>query len=352
MKLFIILFTFLTINLAGQSLLELKVDVAFLASDLLEGRSSGTQGEALAADYIIERFGNLGLLPMGENHQWTQSFEFQEMLNPHVVSSDSSKLIAGKNVIGYLDNGAAKTIVIGAHYDHLGYMHSGSRYTGGEAIHNGADDNASGVAAMLYAAEYLKKGAYNDFNFLFIAFSGEEYGLFGSKYFTNNPTINLDQIALMINLDMVGRLNKENTLVINGAGTSPIWKPLFEQVKGGLNIKTTDSGIGPSDHTSFYLVQIPAIHLFTGQHLDYHKPSDDAMLINYVGLKDICDFMMRCIENIDPGQEIKFTETKDTEERKASKFTVSLGVMPDYTHSGEGMRIDGVLEGRVGEKAG
>ncbi len=338
--------------LNAQSLLDLKVDVAFLASDLLEGRSSGSVGEALASDYIINRFNEIGLSPAGENNTWTQHFEFPEVLNVHGTTSESDKLIKGNNVIGLIQNHAKKTIILGAHYDHLGYTHSGSRYTGGEAIHNGADDNASGVAAMLYVAEYLHKHKVEDFNYLFIAFSGEEYGLFGSKYFTQSPTIVLGDVACMINLDMVGRMNKENTLVVNGVGTSPIWKPLLEEVKENLNITTTESGIGPSDHTSFYLKDIPVVHLFTGQHMDYHKPSDDPFLVNYLGLEEVSKFITRLIMNMDAEAEIQFTKTKDNEERKAAKFKVSLGVMPDYTYSGEGMRIDGVIEGRTAQEAG
>ena len=353
MKQFALIICLLPLYLTGQSILDLKVDVGFLASDMLEGRSSGTNGEQLASEYIAKRFADIGLTPKGDDYSWFQNFEFKESLNPHATDTSEAKQLSGSNVIGYLDNGSPRTIVIGAHYDHLGYSHSGSRYTGGEAIHNGADDNASGVASMIYVAEHLKKNKFDNYNYLFIAFSGEEYGLFGSKYFTKNSTIDLSGVACMINMDMVGRLNKENTLVINGAGTSPVWKPLFEEVKEGLNIQTTDSGIGPSDHTSFYLVEIPAIHLFTGQHMDYHKPSDDAMLVNYSGLEEISEFIIRLVDNLDPSSDIEFTKTKDNTERTAARFKVSLGVMPDYTYSkGDGMRIDGVIEGRAAEKAG
>ncbi len=177
-------------------------------------------------------------------------------------------------------------------------------------------------------------------------------GLFGSKFYVQNPTVELSSINYMINLDMVGRLNSEKVIVINGAGTSPMWKDAFPKIKTELSIKTTDSGIGPSDHTSFYLNDIPAIHFFTGQHGDYHKPADDSELVNYEGIYMISNFIAYLIEELNGDKEIAFTKTKDeTQGKKAASFKVTLGVMPDYVYQGEGMRIDGVIDGRPAANA-
>jgi hypothetical protein len=331
--------------------LDVMVDVVYLSSDLLEGRSTGTPGEQMAADYISKRFRELGLVPMGTEGTYFQPFDFNYKSNPHVEGDGEKR--TGKNVVAYLDNGAKNTVVIGAHYDHLGHGDFGSRYTEGPAIHNGADDNASGVASVLYLAEKLKSEGPKNNNYLFLAFSGEEMGLYGSKFFVNNPTIDVSSINYMVNMDMVGRLNDENVVVINGAGTSPIWKETFEKISSDLSIKTSDSGIGPSDHTSFYLNDIPSIHFFTGQHTDYHTPADDSELINYEGIVTISEFIYDLISKIDKKGKIEFTKTKDeSESKKAAAFKVTLGVMPDYVYQGEGMRIDGVMEGRPAEVAG
>jgi hypothetical protein len=158
----------------------------------------------------------------------------------------------------------------------------------------------------------------------------------------------------MLNMDMVGRLNEENVLVINGVGTSPAWKPFLEGTnEQNLKLTTTESGFGPSDHTSFYLQDLPVLHFFTGQHTDYHKPSDDSELINYDGIVKVSDFIMDLISDLDGKGKLEFTKTKDENEgRRASSFKVSLGVIPDYTYSGTGMRIDGATEGRAGHSAG
>ncbi len=158
----------------------------------------------------------------------------------------------------------------------------------------------------------------------------------------------------MINMDMVGRLNEEKVLAINGAGTSPMENPTIEKIKvGGITATTTDSGVGPSDHTSFYLKDLPVLHFFTGQHSQYHKPVDDAALINFEGLNRVGDYIIALIEDLDGAGKLAFTKTKDESQgRQASSFKVTLGVMPDYVHSGEGMRVDSVIEDRAGAKAG
>lgn len=260
----------------------------------------------------------------------------------------------GNNVIGYLDNKAAFTVVIGAHYDHLGYGGSGSLYRGERAIHNGADDNASGTAALIEMARMLSGSKYKKHNYLFIAFSGEEKGLLGSNYFIKHPTIDKKKIAYMLNMDMVGRLDpKEKTLLIFGSGTSSLWKNALDSAAvDGIKISTKESGIGPSDHTSFYLDSIPVLHFFSGTHSDYHKPSDDEPLINYEGEMSIIKTMMKIIVYADNRGKLDFIKTKDESNTDAPRFKVTLGVVPDYAFEGEGMRIDGVSDNKPASKAG
>jgi Zn-dependent M28 family amino/carboxypeptidase len=330
--------------------LSMKVDLVFLASDYLEGREAGSKGEQMAAQYIAKRFQEIGLKAAGVNGTWYQSFDFVEPSNPHVTTGEDR---VGKNVAAFIDNGAATTVVIGAHFDHLGRGAFGSRYLEGPAIHNGADDNASGTSALIYIAEQLMESTAKSNNYLFLAFSAEELGLLGSKHYVNNPTMDLTKVNYMINMDMVGRLKAEKTLTINGAGTSPVWKESFDKIESGMKVQTTDSGIGPSDHTSFYLKDIPVLHFFTGQHKEYHKPGDDASTINYEGMVAIADYIVDLVELLDDKGKIAFTKTKDEDEsRKAASFKVTLGVMPDYATSGEGMRVDAVLDDRPADKAG
>ena len=334
-----------------QTLVQAKVDVVYLASDYLEGRETGKPGEKLAAEYISARFADLGLMPMGQGDSWYHPFDAKTNANPHV--ENSGEIRKGINVVGFMDNKAAKTIVIGAHYDHLGMGHFGSRHVGDEMIHNGADDNASGVAAMLYIAEYLAKSNLKNNNYLYIAFSGEEMGLYGSKAYVATPTIDLSTINFMMNMDMVGRLNKEKVLSVSGTGTSPVWDALIKKIDvAGIEPSMKPDGIGPSDHTSFYLKDIPVLHFFTGQHQDYHKPSDDSNLINFKGILDVSDFMLEIIKQTNDQEKLAFTKTKSTDDKKVSAFKVTLGIMPDYVYNGKGMRIDAVIGDRPAEKAG
>lgn len=330
---------------------QARIDVVYLASDYLAGREAGTPGEQLAAEYIAHRMEQLGLQPKGDDNSWYQPFAFTYRSHPHAADGEAR---TGKNVIGWLDNGADRTIVIGAHYDHLGEGKFGSLHKGDPAIHNGADDNASGIAALLRIATELRKGRAAHSNYLFIAFSGEEMGLYGSKYFVEHPTIKLTEVAYMLNMDMVGRLNGEKTLAVYGVGTSPTFQPALDALSiAGIRLKTTESGIGPSDHTSFYLKDLPVLHFFTGQHREYHKPSDDVEHINFIGLLEVSDLILALIDQLDSAPKPAFTKTKEeSSDRQAARFKVSLGVMPDYVHDGKGMRVDAVLEDRPAAKAG
>ena len=274
-------------------------------------------------------------------------------INAQVFISDKKR--TGHNVIGYIDNGAANTVILGAHYDHLGYGEDhNSLYTGSTAqIHNGADDNASGIAALIELSKLLKKSKLKNNNYLFIAFSGEEMGLYGSKYFTEHATVDITKVNYMINMDMIGRLNDStHGLTIGGYGTSPVWSELRSVKNKYLKINFDSSGTGPSDHTSFYRKDIPVLFFFTGAHSDYHKPSDDADKINYAGELVILKFIYKVIESSNKKGKLAFTKTRETQAQGRRSFSVSLGIMPDYTFSGTGVRADGISEGKLAEKAG
>jgi hypothetical protein len=330
-------------------------DVSILANDSLNGRKTGSAGEKMAAEYIAKRFENVGLQPKG-TEGYFQKFTYKASKNPHQEAeftsekNDSTK--TAENVIAYIDNKAENTVVIGAHYDHLGMGGEGSLYREGDAIHNGADDNASGVAMMLHLADSLqKKDSPKNNNYLFIAFSGEEEGLLGSNYFVKNPTIDTKKVTYMLNMDMVGRLNTENTLAVYGVGTSPVLKQTVNANAGELKIVENESGVGPSDHTSFYLADIPVLHFFTGQHEDYHKPSDDTEKVNFEGMEMVSNYIFSIIKDLDSQKKLPFRKTKN-ESEVVPDFKVTLGVVPDYLFSGKGMRIDGVSEEKPAQKAG
>jgi hypothetical protein len=329
----------------------LQNNVTFLAADDLEGRAIGTEGEVKAAEYLAKEFEKVGLTPKGTDG-FFQPFTVSKPSNPHeeaVIGTDGAG-ITGRNVVGFLDKKSDKTIVIGAHFDHLGMGGSGSLHRGDSAIHNGADDNASGTAALLALAEILKHEELGS-NVLFIAFSGEENGLWGSNYFVKNPTIDLASVNYMVNMDMVGRLNEEKSLAVYGVGTSPSFPSILDPINSdSLKIVTTESGVGPSDHTSFYLQDLPVLHFFTGQHEDYHKPTDDSEKINYEGLVKVVRYISRVIDQLDTEPKLAFTKTKDSSD--SPRFTVSMGVVPDYMYDGKGMRVDGVSEGKPAQAAG
>lgn len=278
-------------------------------------------------------------------------------LNLKLKVDIGEKSRTGHNVVAYLDNGAASTVVLGAHFDHLGYGEDGNSMlrTGEKLIHNGADDNASGTAALLELAKRLKGSKDKNSNYLFLAFSGEELGLFGSKYFTEHPTVDLATVNYMINMDMVGRLNDStHILTVGGYGTSPQWATVIntQDKKLPFGIKIDSSGSGPSDHTSFYRKDIPVLFFFTGQHKDYHRPSDDADRINYNGELQVINYIESIIDKLNKqNQKLAFLKTRETQV-STSSFKVTMGIMPDYTYPGEGVRADGVTEGRPASKAG
>lgn len=349
-----LLFLFFSLALFSQNGLEqIKTDIELLSSDEMEGRETATKGETFAAGYIASKFASIGLQYVGDNYYW-QDFEYRPRINPHSTKSDTTKAAkTSRNVVGYIDNGAENTIILGAHYDHLGHGDEGSLHAAKDGqIHNGADDNASGVALIIWLADELQKKQYNNSNYLFIAFSGEEKGLLGSNYYAKNPMMPLENVNFMLNFDMVGRLRTDKGLAVNGVGTATEWKGIIEKANSeNLKLILSESGIGPSDHTSFYLQNVPVLHFFTGQHEDYHKPSDDFDKVNFEGVVQVGELVSKIILTSLSEERLNFQKTKE-EKSNTPRFTVTLGVMPDYLYDGEGMRIDGILEDRPAQKAG
>jgi hypothetical protein len=330
---------------------SIQQHIKTLSDDSFQGRGTGTAGEKAAADYIISIFNQLKLQPKGDENTFLQSFPFRQGAHGEGESGTA------KNIVAYLDNGAAATVIVGAHYDHLGIDGQSSSLDANPAnkIHNGADDNASGVAGVLELARYFTANDKQEkTNFLFLCFSGEELGLLGSKYFTEHAPVDLGSVSYMINMDMIGRLDESSkTVLVHGTGTSPVWEPLLAKLKtASLNIKTDSSGTGPSDHTSFYLKDIPVLHFFTGAHSDYHKPSDDWEKINAKGEADVLRLIASIIESLDGQPKPAFLKTKSKTQVSRSTFKVTLGIMPSYAADGEGLKVDGVTEGRPGHHAG
>ena len=474
-------------NKADRQLIKnLKLHVQYLASDVLEGRRAGSEGEQKAVDYIIAQYESAGLQPMGtqgyiqafpinEGKKWgenaflkvnQQSLDFgndfftvstglngqfttkstlaleeagqvwfkdvQEVLeeqesNPHFDLQDWIKTSAnrmkeknakalflynsgslvdniqfnkfdtsaalaipvvyitkdgfkkyfndalgtfdieanliltpqirtGKNVVAYIDNKAAHTVVLGAHVDHLGYNQDKNALDINNDIRNGADDNASGTAALIELAKALKKAskqgdAYNKNNYLIIHFSAEELGLIGSKYWLDHPTIQAS-FNYMVNMDMVGRYDATKKMSLGGYGTSSKWSEIISKTPTSLLYTIDSAGTGPSDHASFYRKDMPVLFMFTGSHADYHKATDDWDKINYEGQKDILRFVQNIIQTTNTYGKLDFLKTREAAMGRSTKFTVSLGVMPDYAYTGTGLRIEGASAGKLGEKLG
>ena len=467
-------------------LANMQTHIAYLASDKLEGRRTGTTGEKLAYEYISAEFSKTGLLPMGDSGTYLQAFEVNDGRfispsshviingndlalekdffplsfcpnasleataavalhesgnpwffdlkdimetnkdNPHFDLKDAiksqvadaakkgasalflfntsevkdelkfdgknkeplaiipiiyfckpaadkflkdetatldiklkihiaEKKRTGHNVIAYKNNNAAYTIIMGAHYDHLGYGEdNNSLYSGTDIqIHNGADDNASGTAAIIELSKTLSASKFKNNNYLFISFSGEELGLYGSKFFTEHSSIDLTKANYMVNLDMIGRLNDStHGLSIGGYGTSPAWASLINADNKFFTIKIDSSGTGPSDHTSFYRKDIPVLFFFTGLHSDYHKPTDDADKINFNGALQVVKFINKLVEATDTKSKLSFTKTREVAMSNKTNFKVTMGIMPDYTFSGAGVRADGISEGKLAQRVG
>ena len=260
------------------------------------------------------------------------------------------------NVIGVLEGSdpilRKENIIIGAHYDHLGRGGDGSLAPKPGEIHHGADDNASGTAGLIELARlFSAQRPKLKHTLIFIAFGGEEEGLLGSNYYVNHPLAPLTDTVGMINMDMIGRM-KDRKLIIGGVGTAKEWRGLIEPEKS-FELTLNEDGIGPSDHSSFYLKQVPVLFFWTGTHNDYHKPSDTSDKINYTDEAKILSFVARIVRDIDGADKrLTYTTAKSDQAPRAGGFRVYLGTIPNYADSNDGMLLDGVREDSPAAKAG
>ena len=328
--------------------------VRYLADDALEGRVGGSAGERCAGDYIADRFRSIGLQPAGDGGTFFQTFGLASAANPHAPTG------SGRNVVAFLEGSdpalRAEHIIIGAHYDHLGMGAFGSMSTEKEpAIHNGADDNASGVAALLEIAERLVKEKPAR-SVVFIAFSGEESGLIGSAYYTNHPFVPLTQARAMLNMDMVGRLGA-GPLIVYGVGTATEWPSVVNAAgkEHGVELRLVDDGYGASDHTSFYVKDVPVLHFFTNSHADYHKPSDDWQKVDAPGLLKVTDIVSEIASRIG-GKPSTLTLVRGAGRPMGGAPSrgsgAYLGTIPDFSPVAKGVKISGVRAGGPADVAG
>jgi hypothetical protein len=323
--------------------------VKFLSSDELKGREIGTPEIDKAADYLAEKFKQAGLIPGGDQGSYYQQWD------------EPRGKTGMKNVIAVIPGKkpefARESVVIGAHYDHLGLGMSIGRSEDKGKIHPGADDNASGVAVFLELARVLKESLHPDRSIVFVAFTGEEEGKLGSHYYaTNEKRYPLSKCIGMVNLDTVGRLGK-NKLLVLGAGSAKEWVHIFRGAGfvTGVDIETVSEELDSSDQKSFQEAGVPSVQLFSGPNLDYHRPTDTADKIDPAGLVKVASVTKEVIEYLAGREEPLSSALKPgTAAQPAPKTErkVSLGTIPDFAYGGKGFRLSGVVEGSPAEAAG
>jgi hypothetical protein len=291
--------------------------------------------------------------------------EIDETKSPNSFALENSKAkfetsvelvdVTTGNILGLLEGNDPilkdEVIVIGGHYDHLGYGQYGSLYAGEDRkIHNGADDNASGTVGVLEIAQKLAANKDNlKRSVLFMCFGGEEAGLIGSTYFAKSELFKKYNIVAMLNMDMIGRLTEEK-LIVYGMGTSPYWDPKIKKINDTykFNITYNETGFGASDHSSFYLKDIPVLHFFTGLHSDYHRPIDDYDKINTEGQEKVLNLIYDLVLDLTSKETkpdfIKVTTSIDTNTRSGN-IRVYVGTIPDFSSNADGYKISGVKPG-------
>ena len=338
------------------------VDLSYLAADAREGRGVGTRGLAEAGQYLAAAFKQIGLAPGGAAGSYFQTFTIAPDAPAAAHANAGGKTI--RNVIGVLRGRdrarRGQVLVIGAHYDHLGSGGFGALddpdSTG--IVHNGADDNASGTTALLEVARRLVSRRLPR-TVLFIAFSGEELGSLGSDYFVKHPTVPIDSVYAMLNMDMVGRL-RDAKLIASGAATATEFPALLDSLNhagGGdphFDLRASGDGWGPSDHASFYGAKRPVLHFFTDLHGDYHRSTDDWDKINVVGLEQVADFVAATATALATRPEpLSFVNAPPPQiAAGGSGYGAYLGTVPDMSGSPGGVRITGTRSVFPAEMAG
>ncbi len=326
--------------------------IRYLSGDELAGRGFGTPGLDAAADYVAKAFKDAGLAP-GHDGSFFQTWE--------ETGGDPPRKAALKNVIGVIPGRKpeikVESVVVGAHYDHLGLGWPESRDNNVGKIHPGADDNASGVAALIELARVMAKGPQPDRTIVFAAFSGEEEGRLGSRYYVEHEKqYPAAQCIGMVNMDTVGRLGK-NKLLILGSASAKEWVHIFRGAGfvTGVDLETVSAELDSSDQKSFQDAGVPAVQLFSGANLDYHRTTDTADKIDDDGLVKVAAVAREAVDYLADRKEPLTSELKPGSAAPAPSTgarKVSLGTIPDYTYSGKGVRISGVVAGSPAEAAG
>lgn len=296
-------------------------------------------------------------------HAGPQSMEMSATVNASVEIV--YERVTGRNVVAWVEGSDPllknSFVIIGAHYDHLGMggTGSGSRFLDSMAVHNGADDNASGVAGVLeLAAKFAADRSSLNRSVFFIAFDAEEMGLIGSRYFVDNPLIDLRSVVAMINFDMIGRLKVDNpSILIGGMGTAKESVSIVESLDSGpIQVNFSPDGYGPSDHAAFYGEEIPVFFITTGPHEDYHTPDDDWDRINFEGQEQVLKIAEQLARALAARDEaLTFTEAgpKEPGQRTGYRFKVTLGIMPDFAAiEGGGLGVGGVKKDGPAYKGG
>lgn len=336
-------------------------DVRYLAADQLGGRLTGSPGADSAAQYLADRFAQAGLQPSSQG--WFQDFEISK--DAPAVAQARLGAVRGRNVIGVLPGRDPvlrnEIVIVGAHYDHLGLGGPGSGALDQDLagqVHNGADDNASGAAALVHIAGRLAQDPPAR-TVVFIAFSGEELGLLGSAWYVKHPLYPLPSTYAMVNMDMVGRL-RNRRLIVYGVETAKEFPAILDSLNwyAGFDLRKQGDGYGPSDQQSFFIAKRPVLHLFTDLHEDYHRASDDWNKINADGLLRVADYtagIVRALAN--RAAPLTFVDAAPPDPHAGpvavtSGYGAYLGTIPDMTENPGGVRLSGVRAGSPAERGG
>ena len=341
---------------------RLRQTVEHLASERMAGRLTGSAGDSLAADYIATRFAEGGLMALESGRYETGMPPQQIYWQPYRMRASWGDSLSTRNVVGLVQGTDAalqhRYIVVGAHFDHLGMGDkAGSLRPGTPAVHYGADDNASGVAALLELAGYFAAHPVER-TLVFVAFSGEEIGLCGSTYFVEHLPVPHERVDLMINMDMLGGL-WDTVFTVSGAGTAREAAGVLENVGegSGLRVNTIAGGHGPSDHAAFYAREIPVFFFATPPTERYHTPDDRPETLGYAGMARLLHVLRNTVKAASRvGNAWHFTSTGSAAPTMTKgKFKVTLGLMPDINATdsdSEGLKAMLVVEGKPAHAAG
>jgi len=336
---------------------QLRADVTYLAADALEGRASGTAGNDSAATYLARRFADLGLAGLLPGGAYLQRFDARSAADAHAGRTTGRPTQNVAALLPGTDRALDEhPVVVGAHFDHLGRTTDGALDPqAGDSIRNGADDNASGTAAVLELARRLAARPTRR-PVVFALFSGEELGVLGSQHFVANAPFAIEGVQAMVNFDMVGRL-RDDRLIVYGTGTAAELPALLDSANGApaLRLSKVPDGFGPSDHSAFHARGLPVLHLFTDLHDDYHRASDDVERIDFAGLERVVDYAERVVRRLADGPPLTPIRTAAPAPVAGSSAGSGtwFGSVPDMGASDvAGLRLTGVTPGSPADRGG